>query len=111
MPPRKGKEKAPPTPDKNEKSPQPKRRSTVPSSCEHGNPKCTPPPKPEGSPSGAGPSNNSPTPPPNPKHAKRKDPDKPPPSLKEGGQVKKTGLYRLHKGEVVVPAKIVNKKK
>lgn len=25
-------------------------------------------------------------------------------SLKKGGRIKKTGLYRLHKGELVVPA-------
>ncbi len=30
--------------------------------------------------------------------------------LKEGGRVEKEGLYHLHKGEVVVPASIVNKK-
>ena len=30
--------------------------------------------------------------------------------LAEGGRVQKEGLYHLHKGEVVVPANIVNKK-
>ena len=53
----------------------------------------------------------SPPPPPQPHRHATRDRSRPPPSLKEGGQVKKTGLYRLHKGEVVVPAKIVNKKK
>ena len=32
-------------------------------------------------------------------------------SMKTGGPVKKTGMYMLHKGEVVVPAKIVKGKK
>jgi hypothetical protein len=29
--------------------------------------------------------------------------------MKVGGPVKKTGLYRLHKGEFVMPATMVNK--
>lgn len=32
-------------------------------------------------------------------------------SFKKGGKVKKTGAYKLHKGEVVVPAKTVKKAK
>ncbi len=28
-------------------------------------------------------------------------------TMKGGGRVKKTGVYRVHKGEVVIPAKIV----
>jgi hypothetical protein len=30
--------------------------------------------------------------------------------FKDGGKVKKNGLYMLHKGEVVVPSRIVNMK-
>ena len=36
---------------------------------------------------------------------------KPPPSMKKGGMVKKTGLYKLHKGELVVPTRNVTKVK
>lgn len=34
---------------------------------------------------------------------------RPPQSFKKGGKVKKTGVYKLHKGERVVPAKTVKK--
>jgi hypothetical protein len=34
-----------------------------------------------------------------------------PPSMKKGGKVKKTGAYKLHKGEHVVPAKKAGAKK
>lgn len=30
--------------------------------------------------------------------------------LAKGGKIQKTGLYKLHKGEVVVPSNIVSKK-
>lgn len=28
-------------------------------------------------------------------------------TMKKGGRVKKTGMYRVHKGEVIIPAKVV----
>lgn len=31
------------------------------------------------------------------------------PTMKKGGRVKKTGLHLLHKGEMVVPARMVKK--
>ena len=34
---------------------------------------------------------------------------KPPPSMACGGKVKSTGLYKLHKGEMVLPKDVVNK--
>lgn len=30
-------------------------------------------------------------------------------SARKGGRVKKTGVYRLHKGEVVIPEKMVSR--
>ena len=35
----------------------------------------------------------------------------PPPSMAKGGMVKKTGLHKLHKGEMVIPVKDVAKVK
>lgn len=58
------------------------------------------------------------SPPPAPKKGPRPPPPPPPPmggagggiaSYKNGGLVKKTGLAKLHKGEVVIPANIVKK--
>lgn len=34
------------------------------------------------------------------------DPDAP--SKRKGGRIKRTGIYRLHKNEVVIPAKVAN---
>ena len=33
------------------------------------------------------------------------------PSMKKGGRIKKTGVYRLHKGERVVPARKAGRRK
>ena len=33
-----------------------------------------------------------------------------PPSMKKGGEVKKTGVYLLHKGEHVIPKKYTKKR-
>jgi outer membrane translocation and assembly module TamA len=35
---------------------------------------------------------------------KTEDPSHQPPQMKKGGEIKKTGLYQLHKGEIVIPA-------
>jgi hypothetical protein len=35
--------------------------------------------------------------------------EKPIKSMAKGGMVKKTGMYKLHKGEMVMPAKITKK--
>lgn len=35
---------------------------------------------------------------------KKHPPPPPPPAMKTGGLIKSTGVYKLHKGEVVVPA-------
>jgi hypothetical protein len=43
--------------------------------------------------------------------AERVKEQKPIKSMKKGGMVKKTGMYMLHKGEMVVPAKMSKKLK
>lgn len=39
--------------------------------------------------------------------SKLQPPKDPPPSMAKGGMVKKTGLYKLHKGKKVIPVKDV----